>query len=70
MQMEKFQIDVSNQSMQTGGSRRLRKLGSSLEFEQIKEYVQGDDYRHVNWKATARKNSLMVNNYMDERSQR
>ena len=44
-------------------------MGSSLEFEQIKEYVQGDDYRRLNWKATARKNSLMVNNYMDERSQ-
>src|SRR5256885_1985761 len=40
-----------------------------IQFEQIKEYVQGDDYRRLNWKATARKNSLMVNNYMDERSQ-
>jgi uncharacterized protein (DUF58 family) len=69
MQMKKFQLMAVTNQLQAGGSRRLRKLGSSLEFEQIKEYVQGDDYRHVNWKATARKNSLMVNNYMDERSQ-
>ena len=40
-----------------------------MEFEQIKEYVRGDDYRTINWKATARKESLMVNNYTDERSQ-
>jgi uncharacterized protein (DUF58 family) len=40
-----------------------------MEFEQIKEYVPGDDYRTVNWKATARKGSLMTNNYTDERSQ-
>ena len=40
-----------------------------MEFEQIKEYVRGDDYRTINWKATARKDSLMVNNYTDERSQ-
>ena len=69
MQMKKFQLMAVTNQLQAGGSRRLRKLGSSLEFEQIKEYVQGDDYRRVNWKATARKNSLMVNNYMDERSQ-
>ncbi len=69
MQMKKYQLMAVTNQLQTGGSRRLRKLGSSLEFEQIKEYVQGDDYRRVNWKATARRNSLMVNNYMDERSQ-
>jgi uncharacterized protein (DUF58 family) len=40
-----------------------------MEFEQIKEYVRGDDYRTINWKATARKEALMVNNYTDERSQ-
>ena len=40
-----------------------------MEFEQIKEYVRGDDYRTMNWKATARRGDLMVNNYTDERSQ-
>jgi uncharacterized protein (DUF58 family) len=47
----------------------MRKIGHSMEFEQIKEYVSGDDIRTVNWKATARKSSLMVNNYTDEKSQ-
>ncbi len=69
LQMRKYQLMAVTNQLQATGSRRLRKLGSSLEFEQIKEYVQGDDYRRLNWKATARKSSLMVNNFMDERSQ-
>ena len=51
------------------GSKRMRKIGHSMEFEQIKEYVNGDDIRNINWKATARKGGLMINNYTDERSQ-
>ena len=51
------------------GSKRMRKIGQSMEFEQIKDYVGGDDIRTINWKATARKGTLMVNNYTDEKSQ-
>lgn len=51
------------------GSKRMRKIGQSMEFEQIKDYVGGDDIRTINWKATARKGALMVNNYTDEKSQ-
>lgn len=47
----------------------IRKIGQSLEFEQIKEYAPGDDHRHINWKATARRGQLMLNHYQDERSQ-
>jgi len=51
------------------GVKKVRRIGHSMEFEQIKDYVTGDDYRTVNWKATARKGQLMVNSYTDERSQ-
>jgi uncharacterized protein (DUF58 family) len=69
IQMRRYHLmAVTNQFMDVG-SRRLRKVGNSLEFEHIKEYVLGDDYRTINWQATARKNALMVNNFMDERSQ-
>jgi uncharacterized protein (DUF58 family) len=47
----------------------MRKIGHSMEFEQIKEYVSGDDIRTLNWKASARKGGLMINNFMEERSQ-
>jgi uncharacterized protein (DUF58 family) len=68
-QMRKYEL-LSQTSIQTEhGNKRMRKIGHSMEFEQIKEYVRGDDIRSVNWKATARKGSLMVNNYTDEKSQ-
>jgi uncharacterized protein (DUF58 family) len=51
------------------GSKKVRRIGHSLEFEQIKEYVAGDDIRTLNWKATAKTGQLMVNQYIDERSQ-
>lgn len=51
------------------GIKRIRRVGNNTEFEQIKSYVQGDDYRHINWKASARTHQLMVNVYTDERSQ-
>ena len=51
------------------GIKKIRKVGQSSEFDQIKNYVGGDDIRTINWKATARKGSLMVNTYTDEKSQ-
>jgi uncharacterized protein (DUF58 family) len=69
MQLHKYEL-LSNATIQhENGSSRLRKIGQSMEFEQIKEYVSGDDIRTLNWKASARKGTLMVNNFMDERSQ-
>jgi uncharacterized protein (DUF58 family) len=51
------------------GIKRVRRIGHTMEFEQIKEYVLGDDIRTINWKATAKKNRLMVNQFQDEKSQ-
>ena len=52
------------------GYKQVRKTGHSLEFEQIREFVSGDDIRSINWKATGRTGGqLMINNYTDEKSQ-
>lgn len=69
IQMRRFQLAAIGNKLQEAGTKRVRRLGHSMEFEQIKEYVRGDDYRTVNWKATARKSDLMVNAFTDERSQ-
>jgi len=69
VQMRRYQLLAVANKLSEVGARRMRKLGHSMEFEQIKEYVRGDDYRTINWKATARKGDLMVNNFTDERSQ-
>jgi len=47
----------------------VRRLGHQLEFDQIRDYVTGDDMRTVNWKATALRAKLMVNQYRDEKAQ-
>ncbi len=60
---------MAHSTINEQGNKRLRKIGQSMEFEQIKDYVGGDDIRTINWKATARKGTLMVNNYTDEKSQ-
>jgi uncharacterized protein (DUF58 family) len=69
IQMRRYQLLAVSNRLQEAGVKRIRRLGHSMEFEQIKEYVPGDDYRTINWKATARKADLMVNNFTDERSQ-
>jgi uncharacterized protein (DUF58 family) len=69
LQMRRYQLLAMSNRLQDAGVKKVRRLGHSMEFEQIKEYVRGDDYRTINWKATARKQELMVNNYTDERSQ-
>jgi len=69
VQMRRYHLLAVSNRLQEAGVKRVRRLGHSMEFEQIKEYVLGDDYRTINWKATARKGGFMVNNYTDERSQ-
>ncbi len=65
-----FELLAYSNNLAEAGSRKIRKIGHSLEFEQIKEYVTGDDIRSINWKATARRGGeLMVNKFTDERSQ-
>jgi uncharacterized protein (DUF58 family) len=67
-QLRRFQLKGPG-SADEAGPQRFRRLGRSMEFEQIKDYVPGDDYRTINWKASARKGQLMVNTFVEERSQ-
>ncbi len=68
-QLRNKQLLSHNTTIASGGNRRVRRIGQSMEFEQIKDYVSGDDIRTINWRATARKGGLMVNHYVDEKSQ-
>lgn len=69
IQMRKYQLLAIHDRLSEIGIRKVRRIGHSMEFEQIKDYVGGDDYRTVNWKATAKKGQLMVNHYTEEKSQ-
>lgn len=69
VQMRKFELIAFSNRRAEAGIKRIRRLGHTMEFDRIKEYVRGDDVRAINWKASARTETLMVNTYEDERSQ-
>ena len=69
IQLRKYDLMAISNNLHQYGIKKVRRLGHTMEFEQIKEYVMGDDLRTINWKATAKKNELMVNQFQDEKSQ-
>ncbi|CAA7194218.1 DUF58 domain-containing protein [Chryseobacterium potabilaquae] len=68
--LRKYELMALQSEFLLGGIKKIRRLGHTMEFEQIKDYVPGDDIRTINWKATSKTNRLMVNQFQDEKSQR
>ncbi len=69
LQLKKYELLVFQQQKVSSGIKKIRRLGNNSEFEQIRNYVQGDELKKINWKATSRRNELMVNQYQEEKSQ-
>jgi uncharacterized protein (DUF58 family) len=69
LMLHRYELMAISNHLTELGIKRIRRIGHHTEFEHIKEYVKGDDYRTINWKASARRHQLMVNTYQDERSQ-
>ena len=69
IQMQKYDFLAIGNHLTQIGLKKIRRIGHTSEFEQIKNYVVGDDYRTINWKATAKQAQLMVNQFQDEKSQ-
>lgn len=69
IQMRKYDFLAIDNRISQMGLKKIRRIGHTMEFEQIKEYVSGDDIKTINWKATAKRGNLMVNQYQDEKSQ-
>lgn len=69
IQMKQMEMRAFERTTTREGIKHIRRIGHSYEFEQIKNYVAGDDFRSINWKASSRKEGLMVNQFEDERAQ-
>jgi uncharacterized protein (DUF58 family) len=69
IQMQQYDFLAIHNKLTDLGLKKIRRIGHTQEFEQIKDYTPGDDVRTLNWKATAKRNQLMVNQYQDEKSQ-
>lgn len=68
--LRKYELMALQNEFLLGGIKKIRRLGHTMEFEQIRDYVPGDDLRSVNWKATSKQNKVMVNQYQEEKAQR
>ncbi len=69
IQMKKYDFLAIDNKLTQIGLKKIRRIGHTMEFEQIKEYVIGDDVRTINWKASAKHGNLMINQFQDEKSQ-
>ncbi|WIV13091.1 DUF58 domain-containing protein [Proteiniborus sp. MB09-C3] len=67
--LRKHKLAAYNSLIYKDGRKRLRILGKGTEFESLREYVSGDEYRKINWNATARENKPIVNQYEPEKNQ-
>ncbi len=69
IQLRKFELLAISNRLTEVGIKKIRRVSHNVEFEQIRDYIKGDDIRSINWKATARRSQLMVNQYQDEKAQ-
>ncbi len=55
--------------LKVAGVRMSRRRGEGIEFEQLRDYRDGDSLRAIDWKATSRMQRLIAREYQDERDQ-
>ncbi len=69
LEVRRYEALVRTTLVRSGGYRAKRLLGAGREFSHYREYTQDDDYRHVSWKATARRNKPITSVFESEHSQ-
>jgi uncharacterized protein (DUF58 family) len=69
-QISRYTMLARRDRLSTLGLRRSRRLGTDNEFERLRDYNVGDDPRHVDWRATARRRKLTCRAYQLNQSQR
>lgn len=52
------------------GVRRTRRIGQDSDFERLRDYSRDDNYRHIDWRSTARRRKLTVRQFQSDQSQR
>ncbi len=67
--VRRYDLSLRRNRLRDVGVRPSRMLGSGNEFERLRDYQPDDEYRHINWKATARHGRPIATQYQVERSQ-
>lgn len=68
-EMEKYELLARRGRLMQMGLRSAKMRGGGSEFESLREYVPGDEYKKIDWSATARRGKLISRQYEAERSQ-
>ncbi len=69
-QLSKYALLARTNRLSLMGVRRTRRIGTDNEFERLRDYTPDDNYRHLDWRATARRNKLTVRDFQTSQSQR
>jgi uncharacterized protein (DUF58 family) len=69
LDVRRYDLLLKRNRLQEMGLRTTRQFGEGTEFERLREYLPDDEYRRINWKATARRNFPVTTEYQTERSQ-
>jgi uncharacterized protein (DUF58 family) len=67
--LRRYSFAALKKNQMVYGVKKTKAFGTGTEFESLKEYAIGDDYKKINWLATARSNKLIVNTYEPEKNQ-
>jgi uncharacterized protein (DUF58 family) len=69
-QVARFTMLARRDRLSSMGVRRSRRLGTDNEFERLRDYIEGDDPRHIDWRASARRSKLTSRAFQQNQSQR
>lgn len=69
LDVRRYDLLLRRNRLQEMGLRNSRMFGEGTEFERLREYLPDDEFRRINWKATARRNFPVTVEYQTERSQ-
>ncbi len=70
VQLAEYAILARTNRLSLMGVRQSRKIGQDHDFERLRDYTLDDNYKHIDWRATARRNRLTVKEYQTSQSQR
>lgn len=69
LEVRKYELLARRDQLFEIGLKNVRRLGQGTEFERLRDYERDDDYRRINWPATARLHKPITTDYQPERSQ-
>jgi len=69
-QLSRYALLARTNRLSLVGVRRTRRIGQDHEFERLRDYTPDDNYRHMDWRATARRHKLTVRDFQSSQSQR